>query len=389
MSYTYTLNEKKSWPPRVRPKPPFGPTAIEVMRSCMLRNCFEVSPGYERRLGSAARIGTALHKTLQSLNQHPIVAETTEQLAAETRRRFQAELREQQTQSASRPREQALVWDQERTNRALEAVIAEAIRTQPLGVSRSSANPRQVKVLASSSKLSSVQVSDWNAPIEVEVDVQSKNNLFRGRIDRAEKTSNGLRLVDYKSALRDDLPERYARQLQLYAYLWFETRGKWPTEAFVFYPMLGSFHNVSVDEDGCRQVVAEATDLVERIEKKVKPLDLASPGDVCKVCEFRPWCRAFWFWQTKEDNQLRAMDKAAIGFEGQVKTIKLEDHYWHLTMDWHKAQVKLIAPQERFPHLVNVSIGQILRILNSSLKGQLFQPTAHITNQSEIFILEN
>ena len=355
----------------------------------MLRNCFEVSPGYERRLGSAGRIGTALHKTLQSLNQHPILAETTEQLAAETRRRFQAELREQQAQSASRPREQALVWDQERTNRAQEAVIAEAIRTQPLGLSRSSAHRQQAKAQASSFNHSSVQVSARNAQVEVEVDVQSKNNLFRGRVDRAEKTSSGLRLVDYKSALRDDLPERYARQLQLYAYLWFETRGEWPMEAFVFYPMVGAFHNVSVDETGCRQVVSESTDLVERIEKKVKSADLASPGDVCKVCEFRPWCRAFWFWQSKEDNQLRAMDKAALGFEGQVKTIKLEDHYWHLTMDWHKARVKLIAPQERFPHLANVSIGQILRILDSSLKGQLFQPIANVTNQSEIFILEN
>jgi len=373
----------------VRPKPPFGPTAIEVMRSCMLRNCFEVSPGYERRLGSAARIGTALHKTLQSLNQHPIVAETTEQLAAETRRRFQAELREQQAQSGSRPREQALVWDQERTNRALEAVIAEAIRTQPLETSRSSANHWGASARAIDSNHSAHQASSRNAPIEVEVEVQSKNNLFRGRIDRAEKTSNGLRLVDYKSALRDDLPERYARQLQLYAYLWFETRDEWPTEALVFYPMLGSFHNVPVDETGCRQVAAESTDLVERIEREVKPSDLASPGDVCKVCEFRPWCRPFWIWQSKEDNQLRAVDKANIGFEGQVKTIKLEDHYWYLKMNWHNVQVKLIAPQERFPQLANVGVGQTIRILNTTLKGQLFQPTANITNQSEIFILES
>jgi CRISPR/Cas system-associated exonuclease Cas4 (RecB family) len=355
----------------------------------MLRSCFDTSPNYERRLGSAARIGTALHRTLQSLNQKPIEAETTEQLAAETRRRFQAELHEQQTQSASRPREQSLLWDNDRTNHALEAVIAEAIRTQPLGIknifsSRSKTKTQKREPQENDSKFSN---SSNVTPIEVEVAVRSKNSVLQGRIDRVEKTANGTRLVDYKSAFRDDLPERYARQLQLYAFLWYETRNEWPIEAFVFYPLRGSFHIVSVEESICRQVAAESIDLVENVARKVRPTELASPGEVCKVCEFRAWCRPFWASQSGEEKQLRAIDKASVGFEGQVKTIKIENHYWHVTIDWHNAQVKLISPQERFPHLVTVNPGHHLRILDTSLKGQLFQPIAYVTNQSEIFIV--
>lgn len=388
MPFNYTLNDKTSWPPVGRPKPPYGPTAIEVMRSCMLRNCFEASPNYERRLGCAARIGTVLHKTLQSLNKQPIKAESTEQLAAETRRRFQAELREQQDQSSSRLREQTLVWDHNRTNHALEAVISEAIRTQPLGISSLSASHWQAN--AQTGKPNEdfrSSAPNQNPPVEVEVAVRSENGLIQGRIDRVEKAENGVRLVDYKSAFREDLPERYVRQLQLYAYLWFETRDAWPSEAFVFYPMLGSFHVVSVEQSTCRQVAAESLDLIEKVARNVKPTDLASPGDVCKVCEFRAWCHPFWTWQRSEVSQLRAVDKANMGFEGRVQTIKLENHYWYLHIEWRKVLVKLVAPQERFPYLVGVQPNQRLRILDIALKGQLFQPTAHITDQSEIFIV--
>jgi CRISPR/Cas system-associated exonuclease Cas4 (RecB family) len=389
MQFNYTLNDNKSWPPLMRPKPPFGPMAIEVMRSCLLRSCFEASPNYERRTGVAARVGTALHRTLQSLNQQSIVAGTTEQLAAETRRRFLAEIREQQGQLASRPREQTLVWDHVRTNHALEAVISEAIRTQPLGISSSSAPYLQTTVHSRTQHEydSYSSASSQNAPVEVEVLIRSKSGLFQGRIDRVEKTTDGIHLVDYKSAFRDDLPEHYTRQLQLYAFMWFETRGEWPIEAFVFYPMRGSFHNVSVEESICRQVAAESIGLIEKVTKKVRPTELASPGDVCKICEFRAWCHPFWALQRSEEKQLRACDKANIGFEGRVQTIKLENHYWYLNIDWHNALVKLIAPQERFLHLVNVRPGQHLRILDTTLKGQLFQPTAHVTDQSEIFIV--
>jgi hypothetical protein len=153
--------------------------------------------------------------------------------------------------------------------------------------------------------------------------------------------------------------------------------------------MRGSFHVASVEESTCRQVAAESTDLVEKVARKVRPTELASPGDICKICEFRAWCHSFWAWQRSEEKQLRAFDKANIGFEGRVQTIKLESHYWYLTIDWHNALVKLIAPQERFPHLVGVRPGQHLRILDTNLKGQIFQPTAYVTDQSEIFIVVN
>lgn len=74
--FGYTLDLRSSWPSCQRPSPPFGPSTIEVMRSCALRSLFEVSPGYERRMGFGARVGIALHRVLQSFNDDPLPSES-------------------------------------------------------------------------------------------------------------------------------------------------------------------------------------------------------------------------------------------------------------------------------------------------------------------------
>ena len=83
-----------------------------------------------------------------------------------------------------------------------------------------------------------------NIDTEVEIPVRDLKGLFYGRIDYAEHTPDGVILYAYKSALRDDLPERYERQLQLYAAMWHSTRGSWPIQAFVLYPLTGATHEV-------------------------------------------------------------------------------------------------------------------------------------------------
>ncbi len=304
MSFDYTLSVRYSWPPTGRPEPPYGPTAIEVMRSCPLRSCFDVSPGYERRLGVAARIGTALHKTLQSLSEQPIHERSMEIIAEEAMRRFYAELEAQKAQSAEHLREAPLQWDSIRINRALEAVMAEAIRRYGSLQSHGQVKSGN-KNITSQPNLARKSRELAQVPLELpacEVTVQSKDLVFRGRIDRVELISEGIQLVDYKSAYRDDLPERYARQIQLYAYLWYETTGEWPVEGQVFYPMKGTFYQVPIEEDICRQVVAEAVALIHELEENKRAYEIGMPGDICKVCEYRPWCRPFWNWQNFRKN---------------------------------------------------------------------------------------
>lgn len=388
--FDYAIDETKMWPPHGKPHPPYGPTAIEIMRSCPLRSCFESSQGYERRLGFAARVGTAFHRTVQSLMENPPASILTDQVAEDARQRFEYELKMQLAEATDRPREQGLPKDPKRVNLAIEAAIMEALR-----IVREKHKTSKGRKNFENKALPEVAALDFQLPgtgrqagtIEIEVPVQSKDGLFNGRVDRAEYREEGVRLIDYKSALRDDLPGRYERQLQLYAYMWHETRDEWPVDAQVCYPLTGSTHSVSVEREICNQVAEDARVLVSRLENTLSRSDLATPGDTCQVCDFRPWCRPFWRWQNQEMSHSVALKRASVGFEGKIESITNANHYWKLLILWRNTKVQLVAPEERFPQLRNGQVGMAIRILDATLQGLRHAPKAVVTEVAEIFLV--
>lgn len=388
--FDYIIDDPSAWNPKQRPIAPFGPTIVEIIRSCPLRSCFESSPGYERRTSVSGRIGTALHATLQYISEIPFETMSSEEVATEVSKRFARELNTQHNIATDRPREQSLTWDNNRVERAAEAAIAEAIRIAQTGIKHSSPKPRIVH----DSDLHSVETDNslstifsQGETVAVEVSVRSADGLFKGRIDRAERTADGIRLIDYKSAMREDLPERYERQLQLYSFMWHDSFGEWPIDAQVYYPLRGTFFTVDISPSVCQNVASDSAALIDRLLGSDQLISLATPGDVCKVCEFRPWCKPFWNSQVKEKKHMRALEMAALGFEGTIDSIKLEKHYWRLTVTWRNAIIKLIAPQERFPHLAVAQSGQMIRVLDAPLRGQLYEPSAHVSEYTEIFLL--
>ena len=389
MPFDYTIIIESTWPPTGQPHPPFGTTAIDVLLACPLRSCFDYSSGYEHRIGVAARIGTALHKTLQSLGENPIQESNLEMISAETRRRFNIELGSQKKQAADHPREIHLLWDQVRVDRSLEAVIAEAIRTRDQHLSHPSIPFNSA--LPSGQFTNPLNANNLNqTPIELpafEIPVQSKDGLIRGRIDHAEHIPTGTRLIDYKSAYRDDLPERYIHQVQIYAYLWFETTGEWPVEGQVFYPLKGTFYQVPLDQEICRQVFAESVALINQIKNYKNPGSMAKPGDNCKVCDYRPWCQPFWQWQSSQKILIKAKENAVAGFEGKINSIQLIDHYWRLIIEWKGIKIRLVVPQERFPHLEYAQTNQVVRFIDAPLKGALSQPSVQVYDTTEIFLI--
>lgn len=370
--------------PKKFPQPPYGPTSIEVMRSCPLRVCFEASPGYERRLGFAARVGTAFHRVMESFNEYPLPTTSQEDAVEEARLRYQREIQHQIEEAASHPREVGLPHDQNRIDRALEAIVIEARRIYEIGGITSRPMPADSNLSADNY----MDKANAETPlVEVEVPVVSTDGLIHGKIDRVEHRPDGIWLFDFKSALRDDLPDRYERQLQLYAFLWHQTRNEWPVAAYVVYPLASTSYEISIEPEKCINVANEALQLIQHLPNEIHIDKIATPGDVCQVCDYRPWCQPFWQWQGGQSTLSQALADAEWGFEGSIQSIDLDDHHWRLKVLWHNSQVQLIAPEERFPYLTKAKVGVGIKVLDTPLRGLRHQPHAIISPRSEIFLI--
>ena len=386
-TFSYIFSEGENWPPHVRPHSPFGPSVVEIVRSCPLRSCFDASPGYERRMDYPARVGTAFHRTLQSFYEKGL-PNNQETAVKEARERFEQELHRQENDALARPREKSLPKDTTRADRAIEAILLEAIRYVELGYTPTPFIHTDPNELVKISAYEKHGVDSDFVPVEVEVQVRSKDGLFQGRIDRVEHTGDGTVIYDFKSALRDDLPGRYQRQIQLYSLMWQETRGNWPIAGYVVYPLAGKAYPVSVNPDVCLKIAEESTAIMDNLQKEPSLSRLAIPGDTCIVCEYRPWCKPFWSWQAEENSHIRAIERASLGFSGPITSIDLKNHRWHLTIAWKNATVRLSAPEERLPHLHNTKIGQTALVLDAKLQGAPYTPLAVFSEYSELFLLQ-
>ncbi len=188
----------------------------------------------------------------------------------EARRRFLKELEIQEEQRAKRPRERGLPRDEARVSLAVEKVMAEALRLIRTGaIAYTEVNPGATRAAHTfiGERDESIVESQQMLLVEVEVAVKSRDGLLYGRIDQAEHRPEGVHLLDYKSALRTDLLERYERQLQLYALLWYETRDEWPKSAEVVYLLSGSTYPISVEPEACQRVGSESNALISRLQK--------------------------------------------------------------------------------------------------------------------------
>lgn len=76
-----------------------------------------------------------------------------------------------------------------------------------------------------------------------------------------------------------------------------------------------------------------------------------------------------------------------MGFEGTIKNIDVVNYNWQLQVTWRDAQIRIIAPEERFPHLRQASSDMTVRVLDTILQGLRHQPRAVITDLSEVFLV--
>ncbi len=130
-----------------------------------------------------------------------------------------------------------------------------------------------------------------------EIWVKSRDEAVGGWIDLVERIDEEIVLSDLKAgdaAVR----ESYAVQLKIYAALYHETFGEWPSRIQIV-PLNGAPSVVPLSRNECSRLLVEASTVLAQINDRVSSgtesdTDLAAPSPAaCRQCGFRPVCRAY------------------------------------------------------------------------------------------------
>jgi hypothetical protein len=223
----------------------------------------------------------------------------------------------------------------------------------------------------------------------VERRLESADGLLAGVVDRVELIGGRCRIVDYKTSLAKD-EEGHARQIKLYAYLWFDRYGTWPDDGLVVYVLLRQEVPVMIDPVECTELANEARQEARMVlVHPPKPERLGNPGPACAFCEFRPWCRAFWPIQAMTRDDHARIEQAQAGFEAIVSTAQTTGTVVLAELEAIGRTVEIRLLLSQFPHLAGIKPGDRLRVLDARLLGVVGRPTADVTERTEIYRVLN
>jgi CRISPR/Cas system-associated exonuclease Cas4 (RecB family) len=135
---------------------------------------------------------------------------------------------------------------------------------------------------------------------------ESKDALIAGKIDLVIESENEIEIVDFKTgAITEDVLDdsgevfsaikgEYSDQLKLYAYLYYENTGKFPSSLGLVDLARHKF-SVEFTQSDCKAVYDSAKKLLHAINNGLDKQELLSfPSEAnCKYCLYRPACSSF------------------------------------------------------------------------------------------------
>jgi CRISPR/Cas system-associated exonuclease Cas4 (RecB family) len=135
---------------------------------------------------------------------------------------------------------------------------------------------------------------------------ESKDKLIAGKIDLVIEVEREAEIIDFKTGaitqdvlddegeIFSDIKEEYKEQLKLYAYLYFETNGKFPTQLSLVDLAKQKF-TIDFTESECNIIFEEAKELLNTTNESISSEKFAAnPSEAnCKYCLYRPACSFF------------------------------------------------------------------------------------------------
>ncbi len=135
---------------------------------------------------------------------------------------------------------------------------------------------------------------------------ESKDKLIAGKIDLVIEDEQQAEIIDFKTGaitqdvldddgeIFSDIKEEYKEQLKLYAYLYFETNGKFPTQLSLVDLAKQKF-TFDFKESECNIIFEKAKELLKTTNESISSEKfVANPSETnCKYCLYRPACSFF------------------------------------------------------------------------------------------------
>jgi CRISPR/Cas system-associated exonuclease Cas4 (RecB family) len=168
---------------------------------------------------------------------------------------------------------------------------------------------------------------------------ESKDKLIAGKIDLVIEAGEEAEIIDFKTGaithdvLDDagetfsDVKEEYKEQLKLYACLYYENTGRFPT-ALSLVDLVKQKFSVSFSHSECNSIFDEAKKLLHSTnESIVKGTFVANPTEAnCKYCLYRPAC-SFFLKQLETDfsfNDVSGLVKNVVKYQNGNVSVFLQ-----------------------------------------------------------------
>jgi CRISPR/Cas system-associated exonuclease Cas4 (RecB family) len=169
--------------------------------------------------------------------------------------------------------------------------------------------------------------------------LESKDKLVGGRMDLIIEEADETEIIDFKTgAITEDVfddngetylevKNEYQEQLKLYAYLYFDSTGKFPTQLSLVDLAKQKF-NVEFTEEECKSVFEEAKNLLTETNKSIDTTAFkANPSETnCKFCLYRPACKFYLQFLTTENyfNDVCGLVKDVVQYQNGNVSVFVE-----------------------------------------------------------------
>lgn len=242
---------------------PVSHSALSQLTECPLHFAFTRDRRYPPRLDPRARMGIAFHEALAFVAKHKPVT------VSEAVKFLDDSLRRQRNEALLNYRERRLAWPQKLWE-AMENVLA-------------------LRVCSMNSRSAATK---WHS---VEDTLLSPDGVLVGRPDEILMTDNGPVIVDYKTGrFSEENLDHAEEQIHFYAGLWEELHSATPKSGRIEFLVENRHHSFTIDPKKAKSLLRNARNFAGMLRNPAAWLFKPNLGSHCRLCDYRPWCTAYW-----------------------------------------------------------------------------------------------